>query len=178
MTATTTSLIELAGQRELTVEDLPTDVDGVRYELIDGSLYVTPLGDFEHQLLATRIATLLTPGLPEGLASLAGVNVILGDQTMVEPDVAVVDPAHLVRDGLGVSPKGLLFAVEITSPSTRRRDLTIKRQLYREWDVPYLLVDRHSSPHSYTTHGSLPAWAQVTSSGPADSRPGSSATPG
>jgi hypothetical protein len=71
----------------------------------------------------------------------------------------VVDPAHLVHDGLGVSPKGLLFAVEITSPSTRRRDLTIKRDLYAEWEVPYLLVDRSTSPHRYTAYGELPAWA-------------------
>jgi Uma2 family endonuclease len=89
------------------------------------------------------------------------VNVILGSQTIVEPDVAVVDPAHLVRNGLGVSPKGLLFAVEISSPSTRRRDLTLKRELYGEWEVPYLLVDRATSPHAYTGYGELPDWTDV-----------------
>jgi Uma2 family endonuclease len=160
MTATS-SLIELAGRRQLTIDDLPTDVDGVRYELIDGSLYVTPLGDFDHQVLATRFTGLLAAGLPPGLIALAGVNVILGTLVMVEPDVAVVDPTHLVHNRLGISPKGLLFVVEITSPSTRRRDLTIKRDLYREWKVPYLLVDRQTTPHSYTAHGALPAWADV-----------------
>ena len=158
-------LIELAGQRRLRIEDLPQDVENVRYELIDGSLYVTPLGDFEHQALASRFTTLLAASIPPGSVALAGVNVILGSRTVVEPDVAVVDPAHLVRDGLGVSPKGLLFAVEITSPSTRRRDLTIKRELYREWDVPYLLVDRDTTPHAYLPQGDLPAWTDVLLSG-------------
>ncbi len=161
MTATSVNLLDLAGQRPLRIDDLPRDVDNVRYELIDGSLYVTPLADVEHQMLATRFATVLSPGIPEGSVVLAGVNVIVGNQTVVEPDVAVVDPAHLVLDGLGVSPKGLLLVVEITSPSTRRRDLTIKRELYREWEVPYLLVDRSTGPHTYTGYGELPAWAGV-----------------
>jgi Uma2 family endonuclease len=161
MTASTVNLIDLAGQRALQIEDLPREVSNIRHELIDGSLYVTPLADFEHQVLATTLAMSLSPGIPDGAVALAGVNVILGSQTFVEPDVAVVDPAHLVHDGLGVSPKGLLFVVEITSPSTRRRDLTIKRQLYGEWEVPYLVVDRSTSPHTYTGYGDLPTWAGV-----------------
>ncbi|HST83485.1 MAG TPA: Uma2 family endonuclease [Kineosporiaceae bacterium] len=161
MTASTVNLIDLAGQRPLQIEDLPREVDNVRYELIDGSLYVTPLADYEHQDLVLKIAMLLAAKNPQGSTVLPGVNVILGSQTIVEPDVAVVDPAHLVHDGLGVSPKGLLFVVEITSPSTRRRDLTIKRQLYSEWEVPYLVVDRSTSPHTYAGYGDLPTWAGV-----------------
>src|SRR5690349_19428798 len=114
MAASPVNLIDLAGRRPLRLEDLPRDVDNVRYELIDGSLYVTPLADVEHQALATRFATVLSPVVPGEAVVVAGVNVILGTQTVVEPDVAVVDPAHLVLDGLGVSPKGLLFVVEIT----------------------------------------------------------------
>jgi Uma2 family endonuclease len=161
MTASPANLLDLAGRRPLQIDDLPREADNVRYELIDGSLYVTPLGDFEHQALAARFVTVLLPGIPDGTVVLAGVNVIIGSQTMVEPDIAVVDPAHLVHEGLGVAPEGLLFVVEVTSPSTRRRDLTIKRDLYLEWQVPYLLVDRSTVPHTYTRHGELPDWAHV-----------------
>jgi len=61
--------------------------------------------------------------------------------------------------------QGPSFAVEITSPSTRRRDLTIKRQLYDEWKVPYLVVDRGTSPHTYIGYGGQPAWAAVVLTG-------------
>jgi Uma2 family endonuclease len=150
-----------AAQGPLTIADLPLDVQGVRIELIDGSLYVTPLGDFEHQRLISDYTYLIRPHVPAGLEVLAGVNVIVGEQTLVEPDIAVVDPSFVTRNGLGVSPDGLLFIAEITSPSTRRRDLTEKRELYREWKVPYLIIDRATDPFTMRTEGNLPPYAQL-----------------
>ncbi len=148
-----------AARRPLTIDDLPTDAPG-RFELIDGGLYVSPLGDVEHQRLVSGCMVALLGRIPADLDLLAGVNVILGDDTLVEPDVAVIDTAHLVRGGLGVSPTGLLLAVEITSPSTQRRDLTIKRELYAEWGVPFVLVDRGAEPHRVEVFGELPEYAQ------------------
>jgi Uma2 family endonuclease len=68
----------------------------------------------------------------------------------------------VVHRGLGVSPQGLALAVEITSTSTARRDLTIKRDLYQEWSVPYVIVDRRRSPYTLKTFGVLPEWAQLS----------------
>jgi Uma2 family endonuclease len=54
-----------AGSRgELTTDDLPNDIPGVRMELINGSLIVTPLADFEHQAILTRLCVQLEPHLP------------------------------------------------------------------------------------------------------------------
>lgn len=147
----------------LTIGDLPeVGNDGVRMELIDGSLVATPLGDLEHQALATRYAALLLgERLPQGCIAVAGVNVVAGDQTLIIPDVAVVDPQCAVRAGLGASPQGLKLAVEFSSPSTRRHDLTTKRELYREWGVPYLIVDRSTSPATLRVDGDLPDFATV-----------------
>jgi Uma2 family endonuclease len=157
---TTGDLLWRAARGPLTVDDLPTDEQGVRFELIDGSLYVTPLGDFEHQRLILNYAFLIKPQLPQGLEVLAGVNVIVGEQTLVEPDVAVVDPMFVTKAGLGVAPEGLRFVVEVTSPSTRRRDLSIKRELYREWGVPYLVVDRSTDPFTTHVEGELPHYGE------------------
>jgi Uma2 family endonuclease len=107
----------------------------------------------------------LLPHVPAGSLVLPGVNVILGERTLVIPDVGVVDPAHLVRSDLGVAPAGLLLAVEITSPTTRRRDLTGKRDLYRRWEVPLLIVDRSTDPHTFIRVGELPPWAGVLQPG-------------
>ncbi len=43
------TLMRLARTRPLTIDDLPEQDDLGRTELIVGSLYVTPLGDLEHQ---------------------------------------------------------------------------------------------------------------------------------
>jgi hypothetical protein len=45
-----TDLFALAARRPLTVDDLPAAGScAARHELIDGSRYVTPLADLEHQ---------------------------------------------------------------------------------------------------------------------------------
>ena len=161
---TADSMIDLsaaASSGGLTIDDLPAGVPGVRMELIDGSLVVTPLGDVAHQILIASMCRVLDP--PDGLVVLAGVNVIVGERTLLIPDVAVIDPLHQARGGLGVTPTGLQLVVEVTSPSTRVHDLTTKRELYRQWGVPYLIVDRKGGDPltSVQVEGDLPEWAKV-----------------
>jgi Uma2 family endonuclease len=158
----TPDLIGLLGREQLTIGDLPEDDDGTRHELIDGGLHVTPLGESEHQDMVGLLCDQLRGAVPGHLRVLPGVNVIAGERTMVQPDVAVADPKHVVRGGLGVSPRGLALVIEITSPSTARKDLTLKRDLYEEWSVPYLIVDRRRSPYTLKTYGVLPEWAQLS----------------
>ena len=153
-------LLLRAGQGPLTIEDILDEVEGARYELIDGSLYVSPNGDVMHQLIATRCATFLATLIPAGLRAFAGINVIDGPKTIIGPDGAVADLEAMTYRGLGVTPQGVLLAVEITSPSTRRRDLTIKRDLYREWGVPYVIVDRRG-PLSVQVEGALPDYGRA-----------------
>jgi Uma2 family endonuclease len=156
-----TDLLWRAAQGPLTIDDLRSEIDNIRIELIDGSLYVSPLGDAEHQRLIIDYALLIRGDVPARLQVYAGINVILGEQTLVIPDFAVADPDFLVQDGLGVSPEGLRLAVEITSPSTRRRDLTIKRELYCEWHVPLVIVDRSTRPFTMLVEGQLPDYGRA-----------------
>jgi Uma2 family endonuclease len=150
----------LAHRRPLTVADLPEDEVG-RTELIDGGVYVTPAADVEHQILVARWTQRLGSVAPSQLVASPGGNVIANDQTLLIPDVWVIDPSAIVQGGLGVDPGGLVLAVEITSPSTRVRDLTIKRVLYERWGVPYVLVDRDTAPPTVTVYGELPGWARL-----------------
>jgi Uma2 family endonuclease len=159
---TAPDLLARATRGPVRVSELPEDAEGVRYELIDGSLYVTPSADLDHQELCLELCDVLRHGLPDKLRVASAINVIRGDQTLVIPDVAVYDRDFAVRDGLGISPEGLLLAVEVTSTSTRRRDLSIKRDLYTEWSVPYAVVDRSVSPYSLNAYGSaMPAWVDL-----------------
>jgi Uma2 family endonuclease len=150
-------LLALARERPLTVADLPAKDTTGRTELIDGSLYVTPLGDLDHQRLVLRLSRQLEDMFPadSGLEVFPGANVVAEPRTLVIPDVVV---ARAGGQGLGASPADVVLVVEITSPSTRRRDLTIKRDLYREWGVPLILVDRDAGAPGITVDGKLPDW--------------------
>jgi Uma2 family endonuclease len=137
----------------ISVSDLPDDTEGARYELNDGSLYATPAVAAPHQMLCFDLGRALASRLPPGLRVALGVNVIVGEQALVIPDVAVIDPGQLTRHDVGVTPPGLLLALEVTSASTRHRDLSIKRELSGEWKVPYIVVDRNGGPYTVTACG-------------------------
>ncbi|GAB3267049.1 hypothetical protein GCM10027456_51630 [Kineosporia babensis] len=161
-----TRLLALNAQRPLTVHDLPAE--GPRFGLIDGELFVVPLmADGPHQQVVGDLTFQLKlraadpgSGLPSGLQIWPGGNVIENDETIVAPDVMVVDPAFLVHGDLGIAPPGMLLAIEVSSPSTRRHDLIDKRALYERWGVPFIFVDREPDPWEIRIFGDLPQWAE------------------
>ena len=117
----------------LTRDDLaalvPEDPDDRRrYELIDGTLIVTPAPGFRHQLLLARLLTLLALAAPQELTVLvAPFAVGLGLDTEVQPDLLVAPTAAFTEKDLPGAP---LLAVEILSPSTRLIDLNLKKARY------------------------------------------------
>jgi Uma2 family endonuclease len=128
----------------------PADVwalpdDGNRYECIDGVLLVTPSPAWMHQDLALAFAMRLEPwarGRGLGRTLIAPADVRLAITTLVQPDVFITRPR---ADGSPAQEKDadlrLLLAIEILSPSTARRDRTIKRVLYQECGAEYWIVD-------------------------------------
>lgn len=76
-------------------------------------------------------------------------------------DLGQVLASHLLP-GLRVTPAGLRLVLEVTSASTRRRGLSIKRELYGEWKVLYIVVDRNNGPYTVTAYGPpLPEWVAL-----------------
>lgn len=128
--------------RELTRADLETlPDDGHRYELLDGSLLVTPAPGTAHQVAAFELAKLLdtaTAGT-ELLVLLAPLEVALSDLVVLQPDVVVVHRRDLDARGVGGIP---ILVAEVLSPSTRRIDLGSKRSAYEAAGVErYWVVD-------------------------------------
>jgi Uma2 family endonuclease len=116
--------------RELTRADLATlPDDGHRYELLDGSLFVTPAPGPVHQVVAFELAKLLDAAT-EGtdlLVLLAPVEVVLSDLVVLQPDVVVAHRDDIDDRGVnGVPP----LVAEVLSPSTRSFDLGSKRAAY------------------------------------------------
>lgn len=125
------------------VHTLPDD--GNRYEVVDGELFVTPSPSMAHQDAAFQLARLLADyadATGVGHVVMAPSDVIYGVRTMVEPDVFVVPlvEGRWPRSAEEVGP--LLLVVEVLSPTTARRDRTVKRALYQRQGIPaYWMVD-------------------------------------
>jgi len=123
-------------QRDL--EQMPDD--GHRYELIDGTLVVTPAPSWRHQRALLRLSLLLASRCPANLEILlAPFDVALDEHTVLQPDLLVARRVDLTDSELPTAP---LLAVEILSPSTRRVDLTLKRSRFEAAGCPsYWAVD-------------------------------------
>jgi Uma2 family endonuclease len=118
--------------------------DGKRHELIDGEHYVTPTPILRHQLVVGNLTFQIRSYLevhPIGQVFGTPFDVILSRFDVVEPDVQYIsnERAHILVDWVRDNPN---LVVEVASKSTRKRDLTIKRDLYDRWGVTeYWFVD-------------------------------------
>lgn len=127
--------------RALTRRDLErVPDDGHRYELVDGTLIVTPAPSTRHQTASLRLALVLAEHCPAGLRLLyAPFDVALDEHTVLQPDLLVARRSDFTDRDLPVAP---LLAVEILSPSTRRVDLTLKWSRFEAAGCPsYWAVD-------------------------------------
>ena len=126
-------------------EFLELPEDGNRYEILDGELVMTPPPAIRHQRISSRLHMLLgayvaARELGEVLA--APVAVRLSESTIVEPDLLFLATGRskIVSDLSIDGPPDLV--VEILSPSTAKRDRTVKAQLYARLGVRhYWIVD-------------------------------------
>ena len=119
--------------------------DGKRHELIDGEHYVTPSPNLRHQAISGRLYLLIGTWLRDrstGQIYYAPLDVILSRFDVVEPDLLYVSnerAAEILGQYVTGAPD---LVIEIGSPSTRRRDETIKRNLYEGSGVTeYWVVD-------------------------------------
>ena len=122
------------------LDDFPED--GTRYELLEGTLIVTPAPSIDHQVVATRIAQLLLNALKEVRhAQVVAVGAIQrGENTQLQPDVLVFRAPPHVANWRDVGEWWL--AVEVMSPSSRIYDREVKRAAYMALGVEeYWLVD-------------------------------------
>ncbi|GAB04254.1 Uma2 family endonuclease [Gordonia amarae] len=139
MTVMTT--FSLPHRRALTRADLAVvPDDGHRYELIDGSLIVSPAPQIRHQDAVMRLGVLLFEACPPELKVLsAPVDVVLADDSVIQPDLLVARRDQFTDNDLPGPP---LLAIEVLSPSTRGIDLLLKKDRLERAGCPhYWVVD-------------------------------------
>jgi Uma2 family endonuclease len=126
------------------VRSLPDD--GLRYEVVDGELLVTPAPRWAHQRAVFAMARHLDDYLAQhaiGEVTLSPADIELDPRTLVQPDLFVVPLVDGVRMQEWSDIDGrLLLAAEVLSPSTARADRHLKRRRYQRAGVPeYWIVD-------------------------------------
>ena len=120
--------------------------DGKRHELIDGEHYVTPSPNVKHQRVQINLVRALLSYLdahPVGEIFCAPLDVVLSQHDVVEPDMFYLSHERAAEVLTPQHARGAPeLVIEIASTSTRKRDETIKRQLYeRDGVSEYWVID-------------------------------------
>jgi Uma2 family endonuclease len=121
--------------------DLP---EGYRFEILNGSLLVSPSPSVPHCRVADDLADTLKRQAPSHLR-VSGVGFsmsIAGGRSYLIPDVSVMVERASRKQALTLLPPDLLLVIEVLSPSNARNDLLAKRAEYADAGVPhYWIVD-------------------------------------
>jgi Uma2 family endonuclease len=114
--------------------------DGRRREIIDGTLIVNASPSYDHQGVVGNFYLLLRTHAPAEFGVIgAPFDVVLADDTVVEPDLVVARREAFTQRNLPGPPD---LVVEVLSPSTRGIDLSTKRDRFEEAGiVSYWIVD-------------------------------------
>jgi Uma2 family endonuclease len=122
--------------------------DGKRHELIDGEHVVKPSPSTRHQLVLRNLDRALDRFVHEralGRVVFAPLDVVLSRHDVVEPDLLYIsaDRASILTAANVQGAPDLV--VEVLSPSSRRQDEVLKRDLYERGGVAeYWIVDPES----------------------------------
>jgi Uma2 family endonuclease len=103
--------------------------DGHRYEIVEGSLHVTPPLADAHESVVRGLVGTLRGAAPDGWWVCPRLGVTCGASNLV-PDVTVLRPRS--SGAIWCDPADVALVVEVESPASRRYDRLLKPALYAD----------------------------------------------
>jgi len=147
MSATMTSTPPKTKRPLLTYDDYLTfpDNDGIRKEIIEGELFMSPAPSIKHQFILRNLFRILDKFIVEnnlGEVFFALCDVILSDINVMQPDILFISRQNYeIITALNIQGSPDLL-VEILSPSTIETDRIYKKLVYEKFGVKeYWIVD-------------------------------------
>lgn len=127
--------------------------DGVRREILDGVLLVSPSPNSFHQNLLSRLGAALLSQCPPHLSVNHGVDVRINRRRSFIPDVLVV-PEEAMRVSVPrFTADQVVLAIEVVSPSSVAIDRVLKPAVYAEAGIAnYWRIELKPKPVTATTY--------------------------
>lgn len=109
--------------------------DGHHYEIVDGSLHVTPPAprDGPHESVVRALVTTLRDAAPEGWWVCSRLGVEFGASNLI-PDITVLRPRASGANWR--DPADVALVVEVETPESERYDRLLKPALYAGAGIP------------------------------------------
>ena len=126
--------------------------DGVRRELLDGVLLVSPFPTDVHQIIVGRLMVALEQSCPPELQVTQGVEVRISRRRAFIPDVLVATDEAARRRSRHYAPHEVVLTVEIVSPTSVSMDRITKPALYAAAGIPFywrIETDGGITVHTY-----------------------------
>jgi Uma2 family endonuclease len=108
--------------------------DGHRYEIVDGSLHVTPPLGGPHESVVRALVTTLRGAAPAGWWVCDRLGIEFGANNLI-PDVTVLRPKS--SGAVWTDPADVALVIEVEAPATRRYDRVLKPTLYADAGIPH-----------------------------------------
>lgn len=121
-----------------------------RWELVEGSILMTPRPRPLHQVVSGNLRQLIRAHLPASLVVLQEVEITVEARfppTVRVPDLVVVNRSVVDRNPVRVDASDVALVVEIVSPGSRRTDRVMKAYEYAKAGIEhYWIVDLDGEP--------------------------------
>jgi Uma2 family endonuclease len=136
-----------AGSEPLTYKEYKTfpDNDGIRKEILEGELFMTPAPSIKHQIVSQQLFVILYNYIKKngfGKIFYAPCDIVFSDINIVQPDLIFISKKNYeILTDLNIKGAPDLL-IEILSPSTKENDRIFKKQIYEKFGVKeYWIVD-------------------------------------
>lgn len=147
MSETSTIAQPKTKRKLLTYDDYVTfpDQDGIRKEIIEGELFMSPAPSIKHQVILRNLLRIIDNFVLEnklGEVLFAPCDVILSNINIMQPDILFISNENReILTALNIKGAPDLI-IEILSPSTIENDRIYKKLVYEKFGVKeYWIVD-------------------------------------